>query len=90
MPEQKTAEQNAFEQKARILLVDDHALFRESVGRFLDNESGFEVVGGCATVEEAGQFLHENMVDLVLLDFDLGARDGVDFMRVAEGIGYKG
>jgi DNA-binding NarL/FixJ family response regulator len=78
------------EQMARILLVDDHALFRESVGRFLDHESGFEVVGGCATLTEARQLLLENAVDLVLLDFDLGERDGVDFMRMAEEIGYKG
>jgi two-component system nitrate/nitrite response regulator NarL len=75
---------------AKILLVDDHALFRESVARFLDSESGFRVAGGCATIEEAGEFLQANAVDLVLLDFDLGQRDGVDFMRVAERIGYQG
>jgi DNA-binding NarL/FixJ family response regulator len=76
------------EQRANILLVDDHALFRDSVGRFL--ESDFRVVGGCATIHEASEILRHNAVDLVLLDFDLGERDGIDFMRVAESIGYKG
>jgi two-component system nitrate/nitrite response regulator NarL len=75
---------------ARILLVDDHALFRESVARFLDEEPGFEVVGGCGTVEEARKILQEKTVDLVLLDFDLGQQDGLDFMRVAEGLRFKG
>lgn len=76
--------------KARILLVDDHALFRESVARFLDGEPGFEVAGGCGTIEEARQLLQENKVDLVLLDFDLGQRDGLDFMRAVEGIRFTG
>lgn len=75
---------------ARILLVDDHALFRESVARFLDGEAGFEVAGGCGTVEEAQAFLREKPVDIVLLDFDLGQRDGLDFMGVAEGLRFKG
>jgi DNA-binding NarL/FixJ family response regulator len=75
---------------ARILLVDDHALFRESVARFLEGEPGFEVAGGCGTIEEARTLLREKQVDLVLLDFDLGQRDGVDFMRIAEEIGFRG
>jgi two-component system nitrate/nitrite response regulator NarL len=75
---------------ARILLVDDHALFRDSVARFLDGEPGFEVAGGCGTVEEAQALLRERTVDLVLLDFDLGQRDGLDFMRVAEALRFKG
>jgi DNA-binding NarL/FixJ family response regulator len=78
------------ESKARILLVDDHALFRESVARFLAAESGFDIVGGCATMNEAGEFMAAHEVDLVLLDFDLGDRDGSDFMRMAEQLGYHG
>jgi two-component system nitrate/nitrite response regulator NarL len=78
------------ESKAKILLVDDHALFRESVARFLDSEAGLKVVGGYATIEEAKAFLLANAVDLVLLDFDLGQRDGIDFMEVVAAIGYIG
>jgi DNA-binding NarL/FixJ family response regulator len=76
--------------RANILLVDDHALFRDSVARFLDSEADIHVVGGCATIDEAREFLRQNVVDLVLLDFDLGQRDGIDFMRTAESIGYQG
>jgi DNA-binding NarL/FixJ family response regulator len=75
---------------ANILLVDDHALFRDSVARFLDSDPGFKVVGGCASIKEAKGFLQANAVDLVLLDFDLGERDGVDFMYVAANVGYRG
>jgi DNA-binding NarL/FixJ family response regulator len=78
------------ENDTNILLVDDHALFRDSVGRFLDSEPGLKVVGGCATVEEAQELLMQNAIDLVLLDFDLGQRTGTDFMQVAETVGYRG
>jgi DNA-binding NarL/FixJ family response regulator len=75
---------------ARILLVDDHALFRESLARFLDQEAGLKVVGGCATIEEAKAVLESQAVDLVLLDFDLGERNGEDFLRMSSGVGYTG
>lgn len=78
------------EGRSKILLVDDHALFRDSVARFLDDDSALEVVGGCATLDEATEFLQSRPVDLVLLDYDLGQRDGMDFMRLATGVGYRG
>ena len=56
----------------RILLIDDHALFRESVGRLLGSEPGFRVVGGCASVDAGLALLRQEHVDIVLLDFDLG------------------
>jgi two-component system nitrate/nitrite response regulator NarL len=66
-----------------LLLVDDHALFREGIGRLLTGEPGFNVVGNCGSIDQAITVLRERHVDLVLLDFDLGERDGLDFMRVA-------
>ena len=74
----------------RILLLDDHALFRESVGRLLAAEPGFEVIAHCGTIEEAMQVLQRKSIDLVLLDFDLGERDGRDFLRLAKHQGFNG
>ena len=74
----------------RILLIDDHALFRESVARFLEGESGFRVVGQCGSVEEALETLRQEQVDIVLLDFDLGGRDGAHFMHLAKERGFGG
>jgi len=70
-------------QRINILLVDDHALFRESVARLLTSEPGFEVTAHCKSVEEALAVLLKTHVDIVLLDFDLGQRDGGEFMRLA-------
>lgn len=77
-------------QRARLMLVDDHALFRESVGRFLTSEPGFDVVAHCDSVEQALAALAKTQVDVVLLDFDLGQRDGRDFMQMAAQRGFEG
>jgi DNA-binding NarL/FixJ family response regulator len=71
----------------RVLLVDDHQLFRESIARLLGADAGLEIVGACGTVDEALAILRDRSVDLVLLDFDLGPRTGVDFLRRAESAG---
>ena len=73
-----------------ILLLDDHALFRESVGRLLATEPGFEVAAPCGTIKEALQVLRQKSIDVVLLDFDLGERDGLEFLRLAKAQGFKG
>jgi two-component system, NarL family, nitrate/nitrite response regulator NarL len=80
----------AAEQAIQILLLDDHSLFRESVSRLLGAESGFDVVAHCATIEEALQVLRRKSIDLVLLDFDLGGRDGREFLRLSRAQGFKG
>ena len=41
----------------RILLIDDHTLFRESVVRLLETEPGIEVAARCATVAEGREAL---------------------------------
>ncbi len=78
------------EQTIKILLVDDHALFRESVARLLAAEPGFEVVGHCGSIEEALAILRQRHIDIVLLDFDLGQDDGTQFMRMAKEQGFQG
>jgi DNA-binding NarL/FixJ family response regulator len=73
-----------------ILLVDDHALFRESVARLLSTEPGFEVSAHCKSIEEALAVLRKKQIDIVLLDFDLGQRDGGEFVRLAKQQGFSG
>jgi len=81
---------NTAEQTLHILLLDDHALFRESVARLLSAETGFDVVAHCGTIKEALQFLRRTPIDLVLLDFDLGELDGREFLRLAREQGFRG
>lgn len=74
----------------RIFIIDDHSLFRESVARLLAVETDFAVVGHCGSVEEALRVLPDSDVSIVLLDFDLGSRNGEDFMRSARQRGFQG
>ncbi len=60
----------------RILIVDDHGLFRESLGRLLQTSPGFRVVGQCSTVSEAVAAFCTTPSDVVLLDYDLGEEQG--------------
>lgn len=65
----------------RILLIDDHTLFRESLVRLLEAESDFQVVGHCAAIAEALRLLRMITVDVILLDYDLGEEFGTDLLR---------
>ena len=78
------------EGSVRILLLDDHALFRESVSRLLSAEPGLDVAAHCGTIAEALEILRRTDIDLVLLDFDLGEADGREFLRLAKEQGFAG
>jgi two-component system, NarL family, nitrate/nitrite response regulator NarL len=74
----------------RILLVDDHTLFRDSVARLLAAEPDFVVAGDCAAAEEALRLLARTPVDVLLLDLDLGRESGADLLRQARAAGFEG
>jgi DNA-binding NarL/FixJ family response regulator len=73
----------------RILLVDDHSLFRESVATVLKSESDLEV-DHCASIREALSLLAQKQYDLVLLDHDLGSERASQFLPAARQAGFEG
>jgi DNA-binding NarL/FixJ family response regulator len=77
-------------QPIRILLVDDHSLFRESLSRLLEAEPEFRIAATCATVGEALGALDRHPVDVVLLDYDLGDEQGTVFLDEARRRGFAG
>lgn len=75
----------------RLLLLDDHALFRVMLGRLLETESDFRVVANCTSSDEALEVLAREPIDLILLDYHLGNRqNGLQFTRQARESGYAG
>jgi DNA-binding NarL/FixJ family response regulator len=76
--------------KIRILLLDDHTLFRDGLSRLLSSEPDFEIAANCSTVPEALDVVRKNAVDIVLLDHDLGEQTGSDFLMQARDAGYSG
>ena len=77
-------------ERIRLLLVDDHILFRDGLSRLLALEPDWEVVGGCGTVAEALDTAGRNHVDIVLLDYDLGEDHGSHFISSARRAGFTG
>src|SRR5579862_9475721 len=77
-------------ERIRLLLVDDHILFRDGLSRLLALEPDFEIVASCGTSAEALEVLSAKLVDIVLLDFDLGEDHGSHFISAALGAGYTG
>jgi len=74
----------------RLLLLDDHVLFRESLSRLLASEPDFAMAGHCGTAAEALEILQSTQVDLILLDYDLGTDHGEQFLEAARRSGYHG
>jgi two-component system, NarL family, nitrate/nitrite response regulator NarL len=74
----------------RLLLVDDHILFREGIGRLLTSEPDFDVITGCGTVSDARAIVEQCSIDVVLLDFDLGGADGLGLISTLREAGWKG
>ena len=77
-------------ERIRLLLIDDHILFRDGLSRLLALEPDLEVVAGCGTVAEALETVGRKPVDIVLLDYDLGEDHGSHFISSARRAGYTG
>jgi two-component system, NarL family, nitrate/nitrite response regulator NarL len=73
----------------RTLLIDDHALFRQSVAHSLSAEPDLSVEH-CASIRDALTLLSQHSFDLVLLDHDLGAERASQFLPAARQLGYEG
>jgi DNA-binding NarL/FixJ family response regulator len=77
-------------QEIRILLVDDHSLFRDSLSRLLQTEPDFRIVGSCAGVTEALAIINQERPDIILLDYDLGEEQGTVALDQIRRHGYQG
>lgn len=66
--------------KTRVMLVDDHALFREGLRMVLETQGDFEVVGEAGSAAEAIQEARKARPDVVLMDITMEG-NGLDATR---------
>jgi DNA-binding NarL/FixJ family response regulator len=65
----------------RVLVVDDHALFRRGLQMVLGDEPDIEVAGEAADGHEAVERAKELMPDVVLMDVRMPGRSGIEATR---------
>jgi DNA-binding NarL/FixJ family response regulator len=62
----------------KVLIVDDHILFRQGLVSLLESEPDFEVIGQAGTIVEAVKLSRELHPDTILMDFELPDGSGAE------------
>ncbi|MGJ9482335.1 response regulator transcription factor [Actinotignum sp. GS-2025e] len=62
----------------RVLLADDDPIIREGLARLLNEQEGLVVVATAADGAQAIDQLHDQKVDLALLDVDMPVMSGIE------------
>jgi DNA-binding NarL/FixJ family response regulator len=65
-------------ERLRVLVCDDHALFRRGLQMVLEQEADLELVGEASDGVEAVQKAQELMPDVVLMDVRMPKRSGIE------------
>jgi DNA-binding NarL/FixJ family response regulator len=64
----------------RILIVDDHVMFREGLKQILAKHSDMKVIDEAGNSQEARAKIHQHKFDVILLDISLPGRSGADLL----------
>ncbi len=72
-----------------IVIADDHAVLRESLGALLSTQKDFEVVGKAGSGTEALHLVNESHPDVLVLDLFMPNTDGFEVLRTLDKAGSR-
>jgi DNA-binding NarL/FixJ family response regulator len=78
---------NPSAQEVRILLADDHPIFRDGLKRLLEAEVGLRVIGEASNGAEAVKLVKLHKPDLLLLDLSMPQQTGIEAIRELGSLG---
>jgi len=67
----------------KILLVDDHTLFRNGLKMLLDTLPGYEVTGEASNGKEFLELIRKNQYDIIFLDIEMPEINGIEAAKRA-------
>jgi two-component system, NarL family, nitrate/nitrite response regulator NarL len=65
----------------RVLIADDHTLFRDGLRKLLEEQHDFSVVGDAADGEMVVALARQTQADIILLDLAIPRLDGMEVLR---------
>jgi two-component system, NarL family, response regulator NreC len=68
--------------KIKVLLADDHKIFRDGVRSLLESEKDMEVVGDAANGQEVLEKIKDLDIDVLVLDIDIGKPNGIEITEM--------
>lgn len=74
----------------RVFVMDDHTLFREGLIRLLEGNAAFEIAGQHGDAASAADVILRAAPDVLILDFDLGAKTAVHVVPELKKHGFAG
>src|SRR4029077_16041750 len=69
------------EKKERVVIVDDHPMFRERLSELINHELDMEVCGEADDAEEAIRLIRETSPNLAIVDITLKASSGLELIK---------
>lgn len=72
-------------EKLRILLVDDHVLFRKGIASLIANRQDLTVVGEAEDGVEAVRVARQTLPDIILMDVNMPRQNGLETVKIIKG-----